>query len=67
MNKQTLEIINVNHIHLPDKELFKIISESNVSPTDYAVYGDPKLMLACLLGLCGVLLVSTMSKMNLNK
>jgi putative membrane protein len=67
MNKQTSVVVDINNVQLPDKELYKIISESNISPTEYAAYGDPKLMMACVLGLCGVLLVSAMSKMDINK
>lgn len=63
-NKETNSIIYINDISLPDDSIYKIVSESNISPTEYSSYSDPKLMMACLLALVGVGLVSLLSRMG---
>ncbi len=58
-NKDTGLIESANNtIRLPDVELYKIVSEVNLSPREYGLLGDVKLLGVILAFMGGVLIVS---------
>ena len=56
--KAAQRIVDINSIVLPDPEEFKIVSEINLIPSQYQVYGDPKTILVVIAAIVGFSLIS---------
>ncbi|MFT4565542.1 MAG: hypothetical protein ACI9FN_000495 [Saprospiraceae bacterium] len=50
--------MEINSIALPDTEVFKIISESNLMPTAYSEMGDAKLLGVIAAFIVGLMIVA---------
>ncbi|MFT6808992.1 MAG: putative membrane protein [Saprospiraceae bacterium] len=57
-NKETGGGMEINSIALPDTEVFKIISESNLMPTAYSEMGDAKLLGVIAAFIVGLMIVA---------
>ena len=64
IEKDTGNMLQINNVKLPDNESYRIISELNVSPSEYSTYADPQLLGVLLSILMGLALVGIMSKLD---
>jgi len=63
-NKETGEISEINNIMLPDRELYKIVTESNLMPNVYANMGDNKLISVVLAFIVGMIIVALLFRFS---
>ncbi len=61
-NKVTGETSALEAVKLPDNETFKILSETNLLPQQFATYDDPRTLVACFCLFAGIAVVYMLSK-----
>lgn len=62
-DKQAGNAVEMDGIKLPNAEEFKIISELNLMPSDFAAYGDPRTIAAVICMIAGLSIVFLLSKL----
>ena len=67
MNKKSGEISIINDTRLEDADSWKILSETNLMPTEYALYASPQLLFCCVAFIIGAISVWALSRLDNRK